>query len=133
MARGAGKELQVVDREGNVAVGGELDRLARIFRFELRQILRLVLHQLRELVQYGAALARRLSRPAAILERLLSGANGLIDGACVRIRYLGNRLLGGRVQDHASLSKCFFSFQGGGFGHKDSSNSNMKLYLFARS
>ena len=106
---GAGEEAGVVDRPGDVELGGQPDRLARLLRLEGRDLLAARLELVGEAEEEVGALARgeRLARRV----RRLRGSDGLVDvvsgGEPIRT---GRRCRGGvRQGERCSPSLVLFA------------------------
>ena len=96
VARGARKEAQVVGRERHLVARGH-ERLAHVARFELRELLGVLIEHVGELVQELGALLRRRIEPGR--QRLLRRLDGAVDVVRATGRDVSDRLAG-RGVDH---------------------------------
>jgi ParB family chromosome partitioning protein len=117
-----------LDGLGQVHVAAVGDRLARLERVELRELLEVRLDQVREAEHDDLALGGGAARPAAVLERRPSGRHRGVDVGGVAGRDLGQRparggVLGGEAfaargrTERAVDERVGTERRGGGCGH----------------
>src|SRR5260221_10441194 len=70
VTRSTGKEMQVVDREWNIAVTRQLDRLTGILRFQFGQFWGVGLYQCCQFLECCRTRSMRQTGPASIIESL---------------------------------------------------------------
>src|SRR5579875_664783 len=99
------KEMQVIEREGDIAITRQLDRLAHILRLQLGQFLSVLAQQRRQLFQRSGTRTMRQLGPAPILESLTRRRDGTIHVLQRAFRNLCNRFAGGRVNIRNRLAR----------------------------
>ncbi len=106
VARCSGEEVQVVSGKGNIAITRQLDRLARVLRFQRSQFVRVCLNQRGQLLQDRCARSMWQARPASIVKGLARGSNGALHVVQRTYGDLGNDFAGCRVDIVNNLARA---------------------------